>query len=143
MPLTIPPLQELLSIVVTATSTTTSVATHGAAPTPTIGGQFTTTAAHPNVDIEVSAAYMYSSVAGIPSFHVMIDGVADANCQCEGIALCTANFTAESVYRKVRLSGLTPGSHTLSVFLKNSTAGTATFTGSAVNPSFVRVTEAP
>lgn len=136
-------LQELLAVQVTASATTTSTATHGAAPTPTIGGPFTTTSAHPNVDIEVSCPYLYASVASVPSFHVMVDGSADGNCQGEGDTYCAANLTGSSVYRKFRLTGLTAGAHTLAVFLKNSTAGTCTALAGAVNPIFVRVVEAP
>jgi hypothetical protein len=136
-------LAELLTITATTSSTSTSVANHGAVATPSIGGNFTTTALHPNVDIEVSCPYVYASVNSVPSFHVMIDGSADANCQGEGDAYCAANVTGHSVYRKFRLFGLVAQSHTLAIFIKNSTAGTATLLASSTNPIFVHVVEAP
>jgi hypothetical protein len=136
MPIGYAPLQELLAILLTAASTSTSTAAHGAAATPAIGGSFTV-GNRPNVDIELACSFLSAS-ANVPSFHVMIDGTAAGNCQMEGVAV-----SGQAIYRKVRVNGLAPGVHTLAVFLAVSAAGTTTLSASVANPALLTVKEAP
>lgn len=125
--------QELLFVAINGTSpSNTSVANHGAAATPSIGGNITI-GSRLSVDIEVFCPYL-STTAGTPSFHVMIDGSADANCQCESAITGPTS-------RKFRYTFASAGVHSVAVFLKSSSAGTVSFLVSAVNPGYLRVVE--
>jgi hypothetical protein len=138
MTVTVPPLQELGFVQVTANSSATSAAAHGAAASPAIGFTFTTTAIHPNVDIEISIDYLSVNAATTAIAHIVIDGT----CVLELRAVNATASVSETITRRGRVFGLAAGPHMLVVNV-GSSSGTTTITATSVSPCFVRAVEAP
>jgi hypothetical protein len=116
---------------------------HGKALNNTWGGSFIV-GNRTTVDLEISVPYLaVNNATGVfAEVHVLVDGT----CRAEGFiphqAVGATVGLGLPVYRKVRLVGLTAGSHTVSVQVKiGVTTNTGTIAGSTTNPGLLRVVE--